>query len=85
MRNSTLQSQNCRNFARTCQKTTQALLFLIRTEFSFFFDLELIIFRLFLTLFFVAETDVVPNLQRWAQITFYQKCSATKRRDLFKQ
>ena len=40
---------------------TQALLFLIRTEFSFFYDLEFILFRLFLILFFVAETAVVPN------------------------
>ena len=32
------------------------------TKFSYFFDLELILFRLFLILFFVAETGVVPNL-----------------------
>ena len=44
------------------RKTTQALLFLIRTEFSFFYDLKFILFRLFLILCFVAETGVVPNL-----------------------
>ena len=37
-------------------------MFFIRTEFSFFFDLKLILFRLFFILFFVAETGVVPNL-----------------------
>ena len=62
MRNSTLQSQNSCNFSRKCQKTIQALLFLFRTEFSYFFDLEFIIFRLFLILFFIAETGVVPIL-----------------------
>ena len=62
VRNSTLQSQNCYSFVHKCQKTTQALLFLIRTEFSFFYDLEFILFRLFLILFFVAETGIVPDL-----------------------
>ena len=62
MRNGTLQSQNCSNFARECQKITQALLFLIRTELSFFYHLEFILFWLFLILFFVAETGVVFNL-----------------------
>ena len=50
------------NFARKCQKTTQALLFLIAIEFSFFYDLEFIDFRFFLILFIVAETGVVPKL-----------------------
>ena len=40
----------------------QALLFLIRTELSFFLICNSILFRLFLILFFVAETGVVPNL-----------------------
>ena len=44
------------------QKTTQAVLFRISTEGRYFFNLELILLRLFLKLFFVAETGVVPQL-----------------------
>ena len=51
VRNSALLFSNCCNFARKCQKTPQVLLFLVRAKFSFFFDLECILFRLFLILF----------------------------------
>ena len=54
--------KSCCNFVRNYQKTTQAVLFRISTECRYFFDLELILLRLFLKLFFVAETGVVPHL-----------------------